>query len=103
MICASEIPIYLKTNLIPKKYLYSFFRVWKYSENKLLIYLFNMNIVNIIFNYISILIHINFLITVWNFLTFFLDTCPRFLINYIIFINIDKGLKYLVKSVFYKI
>ena len=56
-----------------------------------------------IFNYIPMFIYINFLIVVWNFLTFFLDAYPRFLINYIASINIGKGLKCLIKLVFYRI
>ena len=62
-----------------------------------------MDIVNMIFSYILVFIYINFLIIIWNFFIFSLDIYSRFLINYIIFINIDKGLKYLVKLAFYRI
>ena len=63
----------------------------------------NINIMNIIFNYILILIYISSLIAIWNFLIFSSDTYPRFLINHIIPIDINKGLKYLIKSTFYRI
>ena len=95
--------MYLKTSLIFKKYLYNFFRIWKCFENKLFIYLFNIDIVNIIFSCILMFIYINSLIVIWNFLIFFLNTYLRFLINYVILISIDKKLKYLVKLTFYKI
>ena len=103
MIYTSEIPIYLRVSLVPKRYLYSFFKAWKCSKDRLLIYLFNMNVVNIISNYILVLIYISFLIIIWNFFIFFLDIYFRFLTSYIISISINKGLKCLVKLVFYRI
>ena len=56
--------MYLRASLVLKKYLYNFFKIWKCSKNRLFIYLFNINIMNIIFNYILILIYINFLIII---------------------------------------
>ena len=95
--------MYLRINLVFKRYLYNFFRAWKCFEDGLFIYLFNVDIINTIFNYILIFIYINFLIAVWNFLIFSLNTYFRFLINYMISIDINKGLKYLVKLIFYRI
>ena len=103
MIYISGISIYLRISLIPKKYLYSFFRVWKCSKDGLLIYLFSIDVVNVISNYIPIFIHINSLIVVWNFLISSLNTYPRFLISHMVPIGIGEGLEYLVKLAFYKI
>ena len=103
MIYIFKISVYLRVNLIFKKYLYNFFRIWKYFKNRLFIYLFNMNIINMIFNCILVFIYISFLIVVWNFLISFLNICPRFLISCVVFIDIDKGLKYSIKLTFYRI
>ena len=103
MIYTFRTSIYLRASLVFKKYLYSFFRVWKCSKDGLFIYLFSVDIVNVIFNYILVFIYMSFLIAIWNFFIFFLDVCFRFLMSCVVFIDIGEGLEYLVKLAFCRI